>query len=177
MKRWLEESSFLVGVAVSVVIIAAWILGAILVGNAQADFRPGASTLHNSTFTGANANVGVHTPIVSTGVASVGMTRYYTSGTASILFDSSALITTAFDLSAVYVTYSAASSTQTLILKRISAAGTEFRNTFFSDAADTTTTVFLPERPMPFGVGDALTAEYGNVNSDTVGVEVETVEP
>lgn len=151
-----------------------------------ADFRDGVGSgkFIESTVTSATPNErgsagSVHTPIVASlpGVTASATTHAFTSGTAAISVNTASSITTAFDLTEVRANFSAASSTQTLVLWVDSGAGTEFDVTLLSSAVSTTATIFRPTSPVPFRSADAFRADYGNVNSDTVGIEYITVQP
>ncbi len=146
---------------------------------ALADYRPGASTLLDSTFTGDDPNVGVHIPVISTVPGSTGTVSnsLFTSGTSAIAIDTAATITTAFDVFEIRVHLSAASSTQTVIVSIDSGAGTEFDTVLDSQAMSAADKVFRFNPPASFRAVDALKVVYGNASSDTAGVEIKYVTP
>lgn len=154
-------------------------VGILLIGMAlfgvfvYADYRPGASTLLESTVAS-----GVHTPVVATvpGVSASAQTSRFTSSTTALSYDTATSITTAFDLIEHRFTVSAASSTQTLHITLNSGAGSEFDVALLTQAMSTTSTVFRPTRPIPIRATDSITVIYGNVSGDTVGSELITTE-
>ncbi|KKL46742.1 hypothetical protein LCGC14_2342540 [marine sediment metagenome] len=143
---------------------------------ALADYRPGASTLLESTFTGADANSGVHTPVINSGVSAAVTTSRFTSGTTALSYDTASSITTAFDLVEVRFVVSAVSSTQSLHVFVNSGAGSEFDADLFTQAMSTTSTVFRPTRPITVRALDSIGHTYLNDNGDTVALESITVE-
>ena len=155
------------------VVLAVLLFGSFMAHRAYANYRSGASEVLSSSVTSS-----VHTPIVATvpGNSATVTSSIFTSSTGAISLDTAALITTAFDLSFIRVNYSAASSTQTLYAKVISGAGDEFNVTFLAEAVTTTATIFAPARPYSFRAVDSAVVEYLNANSDTVGIEIGTIE-
>lgn len=144
----------------------------------EPDFRDGvgAGVFVDSTVT-SSGGVTTHVPKVSLGGSASNTSSLFTSSTSAIDFDTASSITTAFDLSEVYVNYSAASSTQSLLLKVNSGAGDEFDVTFLTSAVTTTATVFRPARTVSFRAVDSVRLIYPNANGDTVGAEIKYILP
>ena len=166
MKHFTQQNKSVIGVLVLALVAMGWI--------AIADYRQSAQTFLESTWVGANANVGVHTPVVTARVdaLSASVSSLFTSSTSAMDFDTATTITTAFDLLGVRVHLSAASSTQTLYLYVDSGAGTEFDVALLAEATDTADTVFRPSTPETFRSVDALRVVYANANAATVGFEI-----
>lgn len=146
---------------------------------AMADYRPGANTRLDSTFTGASANVGIHTPVVQSvpGVSASFTSNVFTSATIALDFTTVATITTAFDLIEFHVHTAAIDTTGTITLEYDSSAGSLFDVPLATHTFTDTDFVFRPTRPIPFGAGDALRVIYPNSGGNVVATTIKYVTP